>query len=187
MFAYPTAEDGTGPSARKCAPELALPLALSLVCSLALAPMLAVPARAQQPSASALAVARELVTVKGVDKFWQPLIAGVVEQSRRVLLQSNPMLGKDLNEIAVLLQAEYAPRKAELMNDVARLYATRFTEQELKDTLAFYKSPLGRKLLTEEPVLVEESMRNAQTWGDKLSEQVIARFRAEMRKRGHEI
>jgi hypothetical protein len=149
--------------------------------------MLATPSAAQQPSASALAIAKELVTVKGVDKLWQPLIAGVVEQSRRVLLQANPTFGKDLNEIAAALQTEYAPRKAELMNDVARLYATRFTEQELKDTLAFYKSPLGRKLLVEEPNLVEQSMKDAQTWAEKLSDQVIARFRAEMRKRGHEI
>ena len=30
-------------------------------------------------------------------------------------------------------------------------------------------------------------MRNAQTWADKLSEEVIAKMRTEMKKRGHEI
>ena len=73
------------------------------------------------------------------------------------------------------------------MNEVAKLYAIRFTEQELKDALAFYKSPLGRKLLEQEPNLLDQSMRNAQTWADKFSEEVIAKMRAEMKKRGHEI
>ena len=73
------------------------------------------------------------------------------------------------------------------MNEVAKLYAMRFTEQELKDALAFYKSPLGRKLLAEEPNLLDQSMKNAQTWADKLSEEVIAKMRTEMKKRGHEI
>ena len=73
------------------------------------------------------------------------------------------------------------------MNEVAKLYAIRFTEQELKDALAFYKSPLGRKLLEQEPNLLDQSMKNAQTWADKFSEEVIAKMRAEMKKRGHEI
>jgi uncharacterized protein len=87
----------------------------------------------------------------------------------------------------VKLRAEYAPRSAEVVNDVAKLYASRFTEQELKDTLAFYKSPLGRKLLTEEPSILDQSMRNAQSWADRLSQEVIGKIRTEMKRRGHEI
>jgi uncharacterized protein len=87
----------------------------------------------------------------------------------------------------VKLRAEYAPRSAEVVNDVAKLYASRFTEQELKDTLAFYKSPLGRKLLVEEPSILDQSMRSAQGWADRLSQEVIGKIRAEMKRRGHEI
>jgi hypothetical protein len=36
-------------------------------------------------------------------------------------------------------------------------------------------------------VVVDESMKSARIWADRLSEQVIAAMRAEMRKRGHEI
>jgi len=180
MFAYPIA--GHGKRAR--AAMRALPLALLLgLAAVGMAPA----APAPQPSAAALAAAKELVVVKGADKLWLPLIAGVVERSKRVLLQTNPMVSKDLNEVALKLQAEFAPRGAELVNDTAKLYAARFTEQELKDALAFYKTPLGRKLIVEEPALLEASMKDAQTWADKLSEEVIRRFRAEMKKRGHEI
>jgi hypothetical protein len=144
-------------------------------------------ADAQQPSAGAVATAKELITVKGAGAIYDPIVPGVIEHAKSVFLQANPTLGKDLNEVALKLRAEYAPRSAEVMNEVAKLYAARFTEQELKDALTFYKSPLGRKLLAEEPNLLDQSMRNAQTWADKLSEEVIAKIRAEMKKRGHEI
>jgi uncharacterized protein len=142
---------------------------------------------AQQPSPGALAAAKELVAVKGASAVYEPLVPGVIEQAKGVFLQANPMLSKDLNEVAAKLRAEYAPRSAEVVNDVAKIYATRFTEQELKDTLAFYKSPLGRKLLVEEPAILDQSMRNAQNWANRLSEEVIIKMRAEMKKRGHEI
>ena len=144
-------------------------------------------AGAQQPSATALATAKEVITVKGAAAIYDPVLPGVVEQAKNVLLQSNPMLGKDLNEVAAKLRTEYAARTVEAVNDMAKLYASKFTEQELKDTLAFYKSPLGRKLLTEEPQILDQSMRNTQIWANRLSEEVIGKFRAEMKKRGHEI
>jgi hypothetical protein len=144
-------------------------------------------AGAQQPSASAMATAKELVTVKGAKSIYDPVVAGVVEKAKGMFLQTNPMLGKDLNEVAAKLRANFAPRSAEVLTESARLYATRFTEQELKDTLAFYKSPLGRKLLAEEPIIADQSMRFATSWADKLSEEIISQMRAEMRKRGHDI
>jgi uncharacterized protein len=142
---------------------------------------------AQQPSAAALATAKELITVKGATALWAPLVPGVIEQAKSVFLQTNPMLSKDLNEVAAKLRTEYAARSAEVVNDVAKLYAERFSEQELKDALAFYKSPLGKKMVTEEPAILDQSMRNAQSWANRLSEEVIGKMRAEMKKRGHDI
>jgi len=115
------------------------------------------------------------------------VLPGVIEQAKSVFVQANPTLLKDLNEVALKLRAEYAPRSQEVVNEVAKLYAARFTEQELKDMLAFYKSPLGKKLLIEEPSILDQSMRNAQSWADRLSQEVIGKIRTEMKRRGHEI
>ena len=141
----------------------------------------------QKPSPAAILVAKELITVKGAAAIYEPIIVGVVEQTRVVLLRTNPMLGKDLTEVAAKLRAEYTPRSAELLDDAAKVYASRFTEQELKDALAFYKTPLGRKLVAEEPLILDQSMKNAQAWANRLSEEVIGRFRVEMKKKGHNL
>ena len=145
------------------------------------------PAQAQQPTANALALAKEIIIVKGGNAIYEPVVPQVVEQARGLFLQSNPMLSKDINEVAAKLQAELTPRTAELLNDGARLYAAKFTEQELKDVLAFYKSPVGRKVITQEPVILDQSGSNVDAWANKLADEVIAKFRAEMRQRGKEI
>jgi uncharacterized protein len=149
--------------------------------------VLPAPASAQQPSPAAVSAAKELLAVKGSMKIYDPVVNGIVEKAKLVFLRTNPTLGKDLNEVALKLHAEYGPRLAEVANETARLYAVRFSEQELKDALAFYKSPLGRKMLAEEPGIAEESLKWTAAWADRLSEDVMNRMRAEMKKRGHEI
>lgn len=144
-------------------------------------------AYAQQPSATAIATAKEIVTITGATTLFNPLIAGVVEQAKLLFLQQNPGLAKDLNEISAKLRSDLAPRFEELVNDVAKNYATSFTEQELKDILAFYKTPAGKKLISDQPKVVDESLKYAQTWANTLSEQVIAKMRDELKKKGHAL
>jgi len=144
-------------------------------------------ARSQQPSAAALATAKELVAATGATTVFTPLIAGVVEQSKLLFLQQDPGLAKDLNEIATQMRTDLAPRFSELTNEVAMLYATNFTEDELKTILAFYQSPVGKKLLLRQPQVVDNSMKFAQTWANKLSDEVTAKMRDELKKRGHNL
>lgn len=144
-------------------------------------------ASAQQTSVAAIQTAREVVKVTGATALFTPLIPGVVEQAKNLFLQQNPALGKDLNEIAVQMRADLAPRLEELNAEVARLYATHFTEPELKELLAFYKTPVGMKLITEQPKVGEQGLKFAQDWANQLSDQVIGKMRDELKKRGHAL
>ena len=144
-------------------------------------------ANAQQPSAAALASAKEFVTLTGATLIFSPLVAGVVEQSKMLYLQQNPGLSKDLNEIAAKLKADLNPRLEELNVEMARIYATRFTEAELKEIMAFYGSPTGKKMLIEQPQAAELSLKFAQEWSIKLSDEVVGKMREELKKRGHNL
>ena len=156
--------------------------------AVAVALALAIPgAYAQQPSAAALASAKEIVTVTGTTSLFTPLISGVVEQAKLLFLQQNPNLSKDLNEVALKMRTDLAPRMNELNAEVIRLYASSFNDQELKEILAFYSTPAGKKLLAEQPRVVDASMKFAQEWANKLSEEVIGKMREEMKKKGHAL
>lgn len=50
----------------------------------------------------------------------------------------------------------------ELMRETASLYARHFTVTELRQIAAFYKTPVGAKMLTTMPQLMSESMQMGQ-------------------------
>jgi hypothetical protein len=145
------------------------------------------PAAAQQPSATSIAAATEIIDAKGSMILFEPLVPGVVEQAKNVFLQTNPNLSKDLTEVAANLRKQLALRLGNLKTEAAKVYAARFTEQEMKEIAAFYKTPLGKKLIEEEPKIVDGTLRMAQDWANRLSEEVMGLFRNEMKKKGHTI
>jgi uncharacterized protein len=163
-----------------------VPTARAVALGLALAAV-AVSAQAQQPSAATLASARELMEIKGVKNLVEPVVVGVVQQTTGTILQTNPGLSKDLDEVSAQLRTEYQPRIAEMTNEIVKLYAARFTEQELKEAVAFYKTPTGKKILTEEPRILDETYARIQQWANRLQDEVMTRVRAEMKKRGHNL
>jgi hypothetical protein len=145
------------------------------------------PVSAQEPSAASLKIAREILDLKNTAMLFDPMVPGVIERVKGMLVQTNPALRKDLDDVAASLRKAFAPRSTELINNIARLYASRFTEAELKEIVTFYRSPTGKKVISLEPQIFDDAMAGLDGWQDKFSEEVIARFRAEMRKRGHDL
>jgi hypothetical protein len=144
-------------------------------------------AQAQQPSPATLASARELMEIKGVKSLVEPVVVGVIEQTKGTILQTNPGLTKDLDEVSAQLRNEYQPRVAEMTNEIVQLYAQRFSEQELKEAIAFYKSAAGKKMLAEEPRILDATYARLQQWAIRFQDEVMTRVRAEMKKRGHNL
>jgi len=145
------------------------------------------PAQAQQPSAAAVATAMQVIKLKGADRMFSPLVAGIISKIKDTLLQTNLTLSKDLNDVALKLAGDYNPRLAELTRYTAQLYASRFTEKELKEIAAFYRSPLGKKVIDQEPKILDQSMANADAWARKMEQEIFQKFRAEMKKKGHDL
>lgn len=162
----------------------ALVLVVTLVCASAAGDTAA---QQLQPTPGAVAAAKELLELKGATAMFDPLVPGVIEAAKNTLLPTNPGLFKDLNEVADLLKQQYAGRRAEIVEEISRLYAQRFTEQELKEVIAFYRTPVGKKFVTVEPTVIDESLSRAEAWSNRLSDEVLERFRAEMKKRGHDL
>jgi uncharacterized protein len=162
--------------------------AAALVLGLVLA---GAPARAQSadkpPSPAAIAAAKEILVMKNAGAMYAAAVPNLVQQTKDQLLQSNLNYQKDLNEVAVIVAQKLAGRQQEIGEGMAKIYASAFTEQELKDLVVFYKSPLGQKLLTTEPRAIQASMGYMNQWAQQFGEIVNGEFRAEMRKRGKQI
>jgi hypothetical protein len=152
------------------------------------------PAAAQQgqpalkpASPACMASAREILTMKNAAAMYVNAVPGIVQQTKQELIQANLQYQKDLDEVAVLVTKSFAGKEKEIGEGMAQIYCNEFSEQDLKDIVAFYKSPLGQKLLTNEPRAIQASMAYTNQWAQTFAETVNAQVRAEMRKRGKPI
>ena len=115
------------------------------------------------------------------------IVPNVVQRTKDALMQTNLNYQKDLTEVAIIVVKNLAGREQEITENWAKIYANEFTEQDLKDLVAFYKSPLGQKLLATEPRAIQFSMSYMNQWAQVFAQTVNDQFRAEMKKRGKEI
>jgi hypothetical protein len=166
---------------------LALGLALAGVPAGAQAPAAKQPPPLKQASAAAIAAAKEILAMKNASAMYANAVPNIVQQTKDALLQANLNYQKDLNEVAVIVAQKLAGREKEIGEGMAAVYANEFSEQELKDLVTFYKSPLGQKLLSTEPRAIQFSMSYMNQWAQTFAETINGEFRAEMRKRGKQI
>ena len=136
---------------------------------------------------AAVAAAREILVMKNASAMYANAVPNLVEQTKNGLLQNNLNYQKDLGEVAVIVAKSLAGREKEIGDGMAQIYANEFSEQELKDLVTFYKSPLGAKLLVSEPRAIQFSMSYMNQWAQQFAATIDAEFRTEMKKRGKAI
>jgi hypothetical protein len=167
-------------------------LAAGIGLALAFSPL---SASAQQPAAppaapakpippSALAAAKDLLAVKNAAAVYASAVPNIIQRVKDQLLANNLSYQKDLNEVAVSEAQAMNGREKEIGEQLARIYATDYTEQELKDLTTFYKSALGQKLLAQDPKTDQTVIAFLNQWAQGFSQAVAADFRAAMTKRG---
>ena len=63
------------------------------------------------------------------------------------------------------------------------IYGRRFSENELRELIAFYETPLGKKLIRVLPAITQEGMQAGQklgqSMGPKMQQRILARLSAE--------
>lgn len=60
-----------------------------------------------------------------------------------------------------------------LLGRMVPIYQGRFTAEDVKGLLAFYRSPLGQKVLTQMPLAMAEGMKIGQQWGRERGQTMI--------------
>lgn len=62
---------------------------------------------------------------------------------------------------------------------IAAIWDRNFTTDEMRQLLAFYDTPLGKKLIESQPAIAQESMVAGQQWGQRLGMKIGAELAAE--------
>jgi len=178
------------------------PAALFAVCSLLLA-FAAAPALAQQkapPAAAApaapaapaftpshLAAAAEVVQLSGITRSFNFVIPQFSEQMKQMFGTTRPEIATELAAALTALQPEFEAQKADLVATTARIVARTMSEAELKEVGTFMKTPTGMKYVESQPKIVDALFGEMEVWSRKLSDFMLTRVRAELKKKNIEL
>ncbi len=140
-----------------------------------------------EPTAAQVALAREVIVGSGISRSFAVVIPQYLDQIGTNLTQTRPDLIRDLNVVMEQLKPEFDKRADEMIDRGARLYAQRMSEDELKTISGFFKSPAGIRYVDTQPLVLNDLFVALQSWSQKLSTDMMARVREEMKKKGHEL
>jgi uncharacterized protein len=141
----------------------ALTAVLAIACTSALAAPATTAAKADDPKTE---LAIQLMQITNFDQMMATMrqqVSASIEQSMGIAgscASSQPVFGEFTQALADKLSD--ALTSADFKVDVASVYAETFDEQELRDIIAFYQSPLGRKMLAKMPELMQRSTQISQ-------------------------
>jgi hypothetical protein len=149
--------------------------------------MLASPVFAQaQPSASHMALARDVAITSGMTRSFDAMVEPFLDQLQQMNV-TRPEIKQDLDQVVAQIRPELDKEKQKMVDNAARAFASRMTEAELKTISDFYKSPAGKKYVETQPGILDDVVRDLATWTQQTAQFVMTRAREEMGKRGHQL
>lgn len=163
-----------------------LPVALLLAGALAISGMSAAKAQ-QEISPEHLAAARQYIDLTDNANVYEITLIEIGVSVLRIIIQQDPALADPVQVAIQQAYEEYEARKGELYNQFARIYAMRFTQEELEEILEFYNSDVGQKLLANNVTINQDMQVVLGVWEENTQREFLARVRAILREEGYNV
>jgi len=141
-------------------------------------------AQAQAPSPEAMDAARKLVVTLKIADQYRAALPQLLLKLRPVVTQDRPEIEHDYDAMTAPGSDIYAPFAAGMIDQIAALYATNFTVEELRQIEAFYVQPAGRKLLEKSDALAQASAQIGQDVNQKAVDDLKQRLTEALRQKG---
>jgi uncharacterized protein len=72
-------------------------------------------------------------------------------------------------------------KPSDMVDMLVPVYEKHLTEADLDALIAFYSSPVGRRFVEKQPLILADSMKIGQAWGERLAGEVVD----ELQKKGY--
>jgi uncharacterized protein len=146
--------------------------------------MLSAGARADEPTAAAVGYANQIIVDIGLKPSLDQVVPAMMTQLENNVTATRPELKDALRETLIAIAPDFMKTEQPILSDAAHFLATQMTEQELKETAAFFESPTGKKFNDAQGALLNEVGTSLNPWRQRLSTDIMTRTREEMRKKG---
>ena len=123
---------------------------------------------------------RRLLEITGAQKLGEQLANTFMQQFSQSIRASNPNIPPRAMEIAIEVTSKmFTERYSALMPKLVAAYARLLTPDEVRQMLAFYETPLGKRMIEVTPALSQAGAQAGSEWGQSM----IPDLQAEMQRR----
>jgi len=156
----------------------------ALLLAAAAAPLSA--ARAQDDAdPKKLALSEQLLDLAGSKAMIGQILDQVAPGLTQLIEQANPGKEAEVEDVMThYVMPKMKDSLPEAMHECAAIYARHFSTDELSQLVAFYQSPIGRKLVQEQPQMGQELAGVGAAWARAAAVQAVRDYADEFRKRG---
>lgn len=140
-----------------------------------------------QPSPDQLAAARELIRVARIDESMRSILPMMTQQLKPAIVQGRKEIERDYDTVIQMFNTALVDRMREFTDLMAQIYASHFSAAELRDLVAFYRTPTGQKFVRSQAPLAQQAMSAGQQFAQKLLGDMEAQIKQELRKKGHSL
>lgn len=108
-------------------------------------------------------------------------LSGAVMNGQQVVDQmmvSMRQLAPELPE-AFWAEAKTELRAEEFVGLIVPIWAKYYTHDEVKALIAFYESPVGRKMVSVQPAVLTEAMEAGRRWGEAVGVRIMLKVQAQ--------
>jgi hypothetical protein len=158
--------------------------------TLAVSLLLAMPlfAHADELTSSKKADILKLMEITGNDNIPAQIAGAITQNMANGLKQARPEIPQrfyiNLDKDLTAFFKEKVNAPGSLMEKTVASYNKYFTQAELKEILAFYQSPTGKKSITNLSLIVNEGMMEARKLAQSLGPDIEQRIKAAFKKEG---
>ena len=127
---------------------------------------------------------KEMGTFTNMDRMIDILVPTIIGNIQKV----NPKVPQPVwDELVAAARDEMKKSANELEEPLITIYDANFTSEEIKQLAAFYSSPLGHKMATQMPQLLQQTIAMSQAWGERVGGRVEERIRTVAKQKGYNL
>ncbi|MBV8796250.1 MAG: DUF2059 domain-containing protein [Hyphomicrobiales bacterium] len=145
------------------------------------APTTAAPAA---PSPAALAAADKILNTIGLKQSIAIVVPAMMQELETNVTRTRPEIRDSLRATLKSIQPAFDETAKQTYLQAETLLASQMSEPDIIQVAAFFDSPAGKKYVQVTPVFLQNLSDVTGAWREKLSEDILERARAEMKKKG---
>lgn len=127
------------------------------------------------------ALADKLVQISGTARLFDSLLPNIADKAKNSFIRSNPQMQLGIIAVVDKVAVELVSRRPELDAYLARVWASGFSNDEMRALIDFYSSDTGKKFARLQPQILAVQTAAAEDWANSIAADLDARVREELR------